>query len=80
MAFNGGLRCPESQSHVLVPSSSTLADLCALCALGLLVDENMRLLLVGTLRLHGQFRSHDCGVERRFLTVRGSLRNGVLGR
>ncbi len=79
MAFNGRLWCSESQANVLVPSSPTLADLCALCALGLLVDEDVRLFLVGALRLHRQFCSHDCGVGRWILTVSRNLCDGIVG-
>ena len=62
-AFDGSLWCPKPQANVLVPSSPALSDLgaLALCSLRLGVDEDMRLLLVGTLRLHGQFGRHGCG-------------------
>ena len=62
VAFNGGLGCPESQPNIFIPSSSTLADFRTLCALGLLIDEDVRLLLKCALGLHRQFCSHDCGV------------------
>lgn len=50
-ALNGSLWCPEAQPNVLVPSSPTLSDSCALRSLCLLVNEDMWLLLVGALRL-----------------------------
>lgn len=60
-ALNGGFRCPKPQANVLVPSSSALAYSRALRTLSFLVDEDMRLLLVGALRLHCQFGGHVCG-------------------
>jgi len=60
ISFNGGLWCTESQSNVLVPSSSTLPNSAGL-RLGLRVQEDMRLLLESALRLHGEFGGHDCG-------------------
>jgi hypothetical protein len=65
-ALNRGLRCPEAQPNVFVPSSSTLAYSCALRSLGLLVDKNMRLLLISALRLYCQFGSHVCGCSSAF--------------
>lgn len=59
-AFNGSLGCSEAQSNIFVPSSSTLADSSALCSLDLVVEEDVRLLLVGALGLHGQLGRHDC--------------------
>lgn len=44
-----GLRGLEAQSNVFVPSSATLSHSLALCALGFRVEEDMRLLLKGTL-------------------------------
>ena len=59
-SVNSSLRCLESQSDILEPSSSTLADSLALCSLALLVEENVRLLLESTFRLNGQLGRHDC--------------------
>ena len=58
--LNGGLWCAESQSNVLVPSSSSLANSAGL-RLRLGVQEDVRLLLESALRLHSQFGGHDCG-------------------
>jgi hypothetical protein len=58
--LNRRLRCPESQSNVFVPSSSTLAGSARL-GLRLGVEEDMRLLLESALRLHGEFGGHVCG-------------------
>ena len=55
------LWCFKPQSNVFVPSPTSFADLRALCALIFLVDKNVRLFLVGTLRLHCQLGRHDCG-------------------
>jgi hypothetical protein len=60
VALNGGLWCSESQSNVLVPSSSALANSGGL-RLRLGVQEDVRLLLERALRLHGKFGGHDCG-------------------
>jgi hypothetical protein len=60
VALNGGLWCSESQSNVLVPSSSALANSGGL-RLRLGVQEYVRLLLERALRLHGKFGGHDCG-------------------
>ena len=57
---NGRLRRPETQTNVLVPSPSALANSLALRALVLGVEEDVRLLLEGSLRLHGEFGRHDC--------------------
>lgn len=56
------LRCPEAQSDVLVPSPAALADLGRFCEAGalLVVEEDVRLLLVGALALDCQFGGHDC--------------------
>ena len=59
--INCCLRCSEAQSHVFEPSPSTLSDLLALRGLRLVVEEDVRLFLVGTLRLDCQFGRHDCG-------------------
>ena len=61
-AFDCSLWCPEAQPNVLVPSSPTLSDSGALCSLDFLVDEDVRLLLVGAFRLYCQFGRHDCGL------------------
>ena len=58
-SLNGGLWCPESQSNVLVPSSSTFSDSAGLC-LDLLVKENVRLLLESAFALDSEFGGHDC--------------------
>jgi hypothetical protein len=60
VALNGGLWCSESQSNVLVPSSSALANSGGL-RLRLGVQEDVRLLLERPLRLHSKFGGHDCG-------------------
>lgn len=52
-ALNGGLGGAETQTNVLVPSSSALAGSGAL-GLGLGVQEDVRLLLESTLALDGQ--------------------------
>jgi hypothetical protein len=62
VALNRRLRCSETQSNVLVPSSSTLSDTGLRLRLG--VQEDVRLLLERALRLHGEFGGHDCGVCR----------------
>lgn len=59
-ALDCGLRGPEAQSNIFVPSSPTLSNSCAFSSLCLLVDENMRLLLESALRLHRQFSRHVC--------------------
>jgi hypothetical protein len=58
-SLNGGLWCPESQSNVLVPSSSSLADSARL-GLRLGVEEDVRLLLESALRLNSEFGGHGC--------------------
>jgi len=62
VALNGGLRGPETQTDVLVPSPATLAHALGLAALALGVEEDVRLLLESALGLDGQFGCHDCGV------------------
>ena len=64
-SLNSSLWCSEPQPNVLVPSSSTFTDLGAFRPLGLLVDEDVRLFLIGALRLHRQLCRHDCGVAFR---------------
>jgi len=59
--LNGGLWCSEAQADIFVPSSSTLANSSALCGLGFVVEEDVRLLLVGALGLNCQLGRHDCG-------------------
>lgn len=61
--LNGSLGGPEAQTDVLVPSLATLSTSLRLAA-GLLVLEDVRLLLVCALALHGQLGRHDCGVEQ----------------
>lgn len=51
-ALDCGLGCLEPQANILIPSSPTFSDSVALCLLRLMVDEDMWLLLEGTLRLH----------------------------
>ena len=60
VALNGGLWCSESQSDILVPSSSSLSDLGGL-GLDLGVQEDVRLLLESALRLYSKFGGHGCG-------------------
>ena len=59
-AFNGGLWRSEAQTNVLVPSPSVLAGFARL-GLRLGVEEDVRLLLESTLRLHSEFGGHGCG-------------------
>lgn len=59
-SLNRGLWCSESQSDVLVPSSSSLAGSGSL-GLDLGVEEDVRLLLESALRLDGKFGGHGCG-------------------
>lgn len=63
-ALNGGLGGTETQTNVLVPSSSALARSGAL-GLGLGVQEDVRLLLESTLRLDGQFGRPGVTVSKR---------------
>jgi hypothetical protein len=58
-SLNGSFRCSEAQSNVFVPSSAALSDPVAL-RFRLVVEENVRLLLKGALRLDCQFGRHDC--------------------
>ena len=58
-SLNGSLGCSETQSNVLIPSSTTLADLLAL-RFYLRVGKDVRLLLERTLRLDGQLCRHVC--------------------
>ena len=60
-SVNGRLRRPETQTNVLVPSPTSLADSLALRALVLGVEKDVGLLLEGSLRLHGKFGRHGCG-------------------
>ena len=48
-ALNRSLWRPEAQPNILVPSSSSFADLGAPRSLSLLIDENVRLFLIGAL-------------------------------
>ncbi len=57
VALNGGLGGPEAQSNVLVPSPATLSRPGGL-DLDLGVLEDVRLLEVSPLGLHGQFGRH----------------------
>lgn len=61
-ALNRSLWRPEAQPNILVPSSPSFADLGAPRSLSLLIDEDVRLFLIGALRLDGQFSRHDRGV------------------
>ena len=60
-SINGRLRRPEAQPNILVPSPAALANSLALGALILGVEEDVGLLLEGSLRLHGEFGRHGCG-------------------
>ena len=61
-SLDRGLGCPEAQTNVFVPSSTSLAgSLCRLQLSVFVVEEDVRLLLVSALRLHCQFGRHDCG-------------------
>jgi hypothetical protein len=60
-SLNGSFRCSEAQSNVFVPSSATLSNPVAL-RFRLVVEENVRLLLKGALRLDCQFGRHDCNL------------------
>jgi hypothetical protein len=68
-SLNGGLWGSESQSNVLVPSSTTLANSGGL-GLRLRVEEDVRLLLESALRLYGKFGGHVCG-DCRMSQIRG---------
>jgi len=59
-SFNGRLWRSEAQPDVLVPSSSTLANSPAFGGLEFVVEEDVRLLLVGALGLDCQLGRHDC--------------------
>lgn len=61
VSLNGGLGRSEAETDIFVPSSSTLADSSALRSLRLVVEEDVRLLLVGALGLDGQLGRHGCG-------------------
>jgi hypothetical protein len=62
-ALNCSLGRSETETNILEPSSATLSNLLRPRSLsGLVVEENVRLLLVGTLGLDCQFGSHDCGL------------------
>jgi hypothetical protein len=58
-ALNGGLGGTETQTDVLVPSSASLSRSSRL-GLDLGVLEDVRLLLVSTLRLDGKLGRHFC--------------------
>jgi len=64
-SLNSSLWCSETQTDIFVPSSTTLSDLSALCRFRLGIEEDVRLLLVGALRLDGQFGCHDCELAGR---------------
>lgn len=61
-SLNGVLWGTETQANVLIPSPATLSDPGAL-RLGLRVEEDVRLLLKGALRLDGQLGRHGCKVS-----------------
>lgn len=61
VSLNGRLGRSETQTDIFVPSSATLSDSPALRSLGLVVEEDMRLLLVCALGLDGQLGRHGCG-------------------
>ena len=84
LALNGSLWGPESQTDVLVPSPTTLADSGGLL-LALGVQEDVWLLLESALALDSQFGGHDCGGSGAIEVVVGcevggerSLSGGVL--
>jgi len=72
VSFNGVLWSLESQTNILVPSSSTLSN-SSLCGAGLLGGENVRLLLESALRLDGQFGGHFCWTIFGFLLLGESV-------
>lgn len=80
MPDNRILGRPEAQSDVLVPSPATLSDLCRLRELraALVVEEDVRLLLVGALALDCQFGGHDCGGEQSSVVVEESCAVGEM--
>ena len=57
--LNGGLWRSEAQTNIFEPSSTSLAAL-ALRRLGLVVEEDMRLLLESALGLDSQLGGHAC--------------------
>ena len=58
--LNCGLRSPEAQPDIFKPSPSAFPSALALGSFLLGVEENVRLLLEGTLRLDSQLGRHDC--------------------
>lgn len=61
-ALDGSFGSFEAQPNVLVPSPSTFSHPLALCILALVIEEDVRLLLISPLRLNGQFGRHGlCG-------------------
>jgi len=72
-SVDGECWSPESQSYVLVPSSSSRA--CAPALLGdvgcFVIEEDVRLLLESALALHGEFCGHDCGCNGALVSFAG---------
>jgi len=77
VSLNGGLWCAESQSNVLVPSASSLANSRRL-DLRLGVEEDVWLLLVSPLGLDGQFGCHNCVVVVK-VAIRGCRGSSIRG-
>ena len=78
-ALNGGLGGTETQTNILVPSSSALARSGAL-GLGLGVQEDVRLLLESTLRLDGQFGGPGATVSKTQSSSTGRYGAAPVGR
>jgi len=62
-SLNSSLWRPKPQSNIFVPSSSSLSHTLALRTFDLGVEEDMGLLLEGTLRLDCQFGRHGGGLN-----------------
>jgi len=60
VSLNGSFWCSETQTDIFVPSSTSLSDFSGLWRFRLGIEEDVRLLLVGALRLDCQFGRHDC--------------------
>ncbi len=73
VSVDGECWSPESQSDVLVPSSSSRA--CAPALFGdvgcFVVEEDVRLLLESALALHCEFSGHDCGCNGALVSSAG---------
>ena len=57
-SLNSVLRGPEAQTDILIPSPATLSLALALAGLRLVVEEDMRLLLVSALALDSELGGH----------------------